>query len=292
MKRKLFAGVACALLLCCACVLMMSERTARTFDCQAEMLLVQRRGSRQCAVVKDQTVIAELHESCRWQDFHLECCFPEPDFWVYVYQNGERTDTLYGYDDYRIQAYNRAFAQKVRALGKMEPAAWLTEITITAGVPENTAAACVSGALLLPKLPLSRAPRTPTVHASHSTRFEERSQLTDVWSQSAELGAFASDAVFLPLRQALEQEGVLLGENRVRSGRREYSPEPGKTSCERSVTFYVKELPSFSKWDGLEIICSSGRAWDAFIISENLLTQSEWERFAQLGVKRTKEENE
>lgn len=292
LKRKLLAGVVCAVLLCCACVLLMREHTERTFDRQAEMLLVQRRGSQRCAVVKDQTVIAELHESCRWQDFHLECCFPEPDFWVYVYKDGERIDTLYGYDDHQTKAYNRSFANKVRALGKQKPDAWLTEITVPAGVLEDTADTWIPNALLLPKLPRSRAPRTPTVHASHTTRFEERSQLTDVWSQSAELGAFAPDAVFLPLRQALEQEGVLLGESRVRSGRREYASEPGQTSCERSVTFYVKELPTFSKWDGLEIACSSGSAWDAFVISEEPLTQNEWERFARLGVKKTKEEKE
>ena len=59
---------------------------------------------------------------------------------------------MYGYDDHRIQAYNRAFAQKVRALGKMEPAAWLTEITVPAGVPENTAAFALvmPGILMLP----------------------------------------------------------------------------------------------------------------------------------------------
>lgn len=147
-------------------------------------------------------------------------------------------------------------------------------------------------ALLLPKLPFSRAPRTPTVHASYTTRFEDRSQLTDAWEESAELGAFAPDAVFLPLRKALAQEGVLLGESRVRSGRREYASEPGQTSCERLVTFYVKELPSFSEWDGLEIACTSGRAWDAFVISEKPLTQEEWEMLAQSGVQGTKEEHE
>lgn len=292
MKRKLLAGVVCAVLLCCACALLMSERTERTFDRQADLLLVQRRGSQQCAAVKDQAVIAGLHESCLWQDFHLECCFPQPDFWVYVYQDGERTDTLYGYDDRKIKAYNRSFAQKVRALGQQKPDMWLTEITVPAGVPEDAAAAWMPNALLLPKLPFSRAPRTPTVHASYTTRFEDRSQLTDAWEESAELGAFAPDAVFLPLRKALAQEGVLLGESRVRSGRREYASEPGQTSCERSVTFYVKELPSFSEWDGLEIACTSGRAWDAFVISEKPLTQEEWEMLAQSGVQGTKEEHE
>lgn len=123
--------------------------------------------------------------------------------------------------------------------------------------------------------------------AAYQTLVDTRDDVPEAAGDTLPLGVFAPDDVFLPLRDALEREGVLRGAGDVRCRMRRYSPKAGESGYERSITFFLNGSASFDAWEGLEVSCSDGREWPAMIASPSPLTDAEWAALKGLGIRET-----
>lgn len=276
MRRMMTLLAMCLMLSGCT---LLVERVEGRLTWEADRLLIHRPGSGRCLLVKDAKTLLALRDSYRWCNFHLECCVDDPDFWAYVYRDGEQVDRLYGHDDDGVASYNADFVRRLSALGQAEPNAWAYAVTIPAGADADALAAQLGGEIL-PLQPEDAAPRHARLTAMHTTAFAERAEMTDAWWDWYPLGEFAGDAPLLPLRDALAAEGVLLYAGSVRMRTGYLTAEPGGTCCTRGVTFYLTGEPSFDSWPGLEIAYSPAPAWDALLVTAAPLSAEEQARWA------------
>ena len=264
MKKLLLVLTVCILLSGCS---LLTERVEGHLTWEADALLVYRPGSDRCLLLEDQAELLALRDSYRWRNFHLVCCVDDPDFWGYVYQDGEQVDVLYGHDDAGVDSYNAAFVRQLTALGRTEPNAWVYAVTVPAGAEVEMLAVQLGGHVL-PTRPESEASRHARLEASVTTRFADRAEITDAWLGWFALGEFEGDAPLLPLRDALEDEGVLLDTGSVHMTTGQFMTEPGESSIERGVTFYLTGEPSFDSWEGIEIAYYPAQPWEALLVTD------------------------
>lgn len=265
----------------------LTEKTYVRAEWNADTLLIVRTGSEAGVLIDDRVAIDALQNSLTWTNFHLECCCGAPDFWAYVYRDGEPIDVLRGFDKPGGDAYNRDFYQRLRAMGQMKPNVCVTRVEVASDVyPEAIRALPIRGALF-PQKSEAVFPRGRTMTAAYQTLVDTRDDVPEAAGDTLPLGVFAPDDVFLPLRDALEREGVLRGAGDVRCRMRRYSPKAGESGYERSITFFLNGSASFDAWEGLEVSCSDGREWPAMIASPSPLTDAEWAALKGLGIRET-----
>lgn len=279
MKRLLLMTM-CFLL--CGCSLLVEKVDGR-ISWDADQLLIWDYGSDRALLVEDAKTLQALWDSYTWCNFHLECCVADPDFWGYVFHENEQISRLYGHLDDRTDSYNPAFVRKLTALGKAEPNVYVTRVTIPAGMQPEEAAA-LAGGHALPLFPEDYQPRMATLTASCTTVFENRDDLTPEWHDTAALGEFPGDEVFLPLLFALVEERVFDHAGAVYFRSASYMQPPEKSSCTRAVTFYLKDKPDFDRWEGVALDYSPAKAWDALIVTEEPLDEEHILALAEAGV--------
>lgn len=270
----------CALLSGCS---LMTDKVYGTIGWDADLLLVWDSERDRGLLVEDAAALQELWDSYTWSNFHLECCVADPDFMGYVYQDGNRISWLSGHYDARVDSYNPEFVRRLTALGNAEPNVYVTEATIPAGMQPGEAEA-IAGARVLPRWDESMEPRQARLTAYLTTVLPESDEIDFTWHDEAELGDFPGDAAFLPLRDALQEAGVLHHTGRVRFETASYVQPPERDTVTRSVTFYLTDEPPFDSWEGFEIEHSPAMAWSALIVSEAPLTAETLARLAEAGV--------
>ena len=116
----------------------LTEKTYVRAEWNADTLLIVRTGSEAGVLIDDRAAIDALQNSLTWTNFHLECCCGAPDFWAYVYRDGEPIDVLRGFDKPGGDAYNRDFYQRLRAMGQMKPNVCVTRAEVPSGVRRTT----------------------------------------------------------------------------------------------------------------------------------------------------------
>lgn len=285
--RRMIPMLLALCLLLCGCELLV-EKSHGKLTWEADTLLVYRYGSGEALLVEDQATILALRDSFEWQDAHLECCAAEPDFLVLAYRDGEPVFDFYGYDSRYSGGYNRETSKQLYALGQMEPNVSLLSVRLPGGMLAEDVAALLPFVTVLPERQESRSfPRSTTLRASYTTPFDASADITDEWRADAPLGDFAPDDVFLPLRDALEKEGVLRYAGEVWSPTARSSPDPGDSYCRREVVFYLTEAPSFTQWEGLDVEVTESAGWDAWLITPSPLTQADRTALQENGIQIT-----
>lgn len=285
--RRLIPLLLALCLLLCGCELLV-EKSHGKLTWEGDTLLVYRYGSGEALLVEDQATILALRDSFEWQDAHLECCAAEPDFLVLAYRDGEPVFDFYGYDAPSLGGYNRETSKQLYALGQMEPNVSLLSARLPGGMLAEDVAALLPFVTVLPERQESRSfPRSTTLRASYTTPFDASADITDEWRADAPLGDFAPDDVFLPLREALEKEGVLRYAGEVWSPTARFSPDPGDSYCRREVVFYLMEAPSFTQWEGLDIEVAESAGWDAWLVAPSPLTQTDRTALQENGIQIT-----
>ena len=282
--RKLIPLLLALCLLLCGCEPLV-EKSCGRLTWEADMLLVYRYGSDEALLVEDRATILALRDSFEWQGTHLECCAADPDFLVLAYRDGELVFDFYGYDDPSRGGYNRETSKQLYALGQTEPNVSLVSARLPGGMLPEDAAALLPLVTVLPQRRESKSfPRSTTLRASCTTFFATSDEVTDEWRAYVPLGTFAPDDVFLPLRDALEAEGVLRYAGEVWAPTVRSSPEPGDSFCRREVVFYLTEAPSFTQWEGLDVEVAESAGWDAWLITPSPLTQAQRTALEDMGI--------
>ena len=282
--RRLIPLLLALCLLLCGCDLLVDKAHGR-LKWEADMLLVYRHGSGEALLVEDAQAIAALRDSLEWKDTHLECCAADPDFLVLAYRDGERVYDFYGYDKRYADSYNRETVEQLYALGQAEPNASLVSVRVPGGILPEDVSALLPGVTVLPRWPEGRSfPRSTILRASYTTPFAASADITDEWRKAAPLGSFAPDDVFLPLRDALAAVGVLRDAGEVFSPTARSSPEPWDSYCQRDVVFYLTAAPSFTAWEGLTIEVKESAGWDAWLVTDAPLTDTDKALLTQHGL--------
>lgn len=282
MKKLLTMAMCFLLCMLCGCSLM-TDKVYGKLNLDADMLLVWDSGRDRGLLVEDAQALQALWDSYTWSNFHLECCVADPDFMGYVYGDGSRISWLFGHYDPHVDSYNPEFVRRLSAMGNAEPNVYVTEATIPAGMQAEEAAR-IAGARVLPRWDEGMQPRQARMVAELTTILPDSDEIDFTWHDEAELGDFPGDAAFLPLRDALQEAGVLHYASRVRFVRGSYMQPPEQDEVTRRVTFYLTGEPPFEGWDGLEVACYPAAAWDALIVSEAPLTAEALAQLAEAGV--------
>ena len=290
-KRRALRLVICMVIIAAGTYIFNSDllvdKVYGTIEWNADALLVCRTGSGQGTLITDPSEIAELQNSYEWTNFHLECCVGVPNFWIYVYQDGEPVTTLWGYDNPKSDAYNRAYSKKLYDMGQRTPNVWVDDITIPSGIFTEDLVHALPSIMFLPQRPEERHARGPYLTATYVAFFDQDTDMGKAAENSSPLSSFVADDIFLPLQQALQQEGILRGTSNVRCTLRSGSLVAGETYYERTITFYLTGKPSFEEYGSLSLEYSAGREWYAFIVSSIPLTETDWKVLTSLGVSKT-----
>lgn len=281
--KKLLLLTMCFLLCALSGCSLMTDKVYGTIGWDADLLLVWDSGKDRGLLVEDAAALQELWDSYTWSNFHLECCVADPDFMGYVYRDGSRISWLSGHYDSRVDSYNPEFVRRLTALGNAEPNVYVTAATIPAGM-QTGEAEVIAGARVLPRWEESLEPRQALLTAYLTTVLPESDEIDFTWHDEAELGDFDGDAAFLPLRDALQEAGVLHHTGCVRFRTASYMQPPEQDTVTRSVAFYLTGEPPFDSWEGFRLEYSPAKAWSALIVSEAPLTADVLARLAAAGV--------
>lgn len=287
-KRLVFGLFICMVIVVCGIYILNSdllvEKVYGKTEWKADALLVFRTGTDRGTLISNPMEIADIQKSYKWTNFHIECCVGAPDFRVYVYQDGEPVSVWHGFNEPNNEAYNRDFAQRISELGKRPPNVWVSEVTVPSGVYTEDIAATLGHNVILPLRSEEHDARGPYLIATYKAFFDRNSAMGEAAGKDSPLGEFSGDDIFIPLQEALIQEGVLRRTSSVDCNKWYGSSFGVDSYAERSITFYLERQPSFNEFGSLTLEYSDGDGWKGFIVTETSLNESTREMIQEMGI--------
>jgi len=249
-----------------------------TMEWDADALLVYRHRNGKSTLITDSEEISALQETYEWKNMHQDC-----DMWngvtytIYVYRDGELVSQVYGYGNPLRNSYNRDFRKAIYRLGRMEANVHAAQVTVPSGIFPEDVAALIPGAELFSQ---SSEAKGLQLIASYSAAYE--GELPEPAKKTTALGEYAPDDVFLPLQEALQEEGILYSTGRVRIS------TIGSSRYQRQIEFTLMAMPSFETFGELELEYDEGDAWSAFLVSEEELSDADWAVLKEMGIKKVR----
>lgn len=145
-------------------------------------------------------------------------------------------------------------------------------------------AATLGHNVILPLRSEEHDARGPYLIATYKAFFDRNSAMGEAAGKDSPLGEFSGDDIFIPLQEALIQEGVLRRTSSVDCNKWYGSSFGVDSYAERSITFYLERQPSFNEFGSLTLEYSDGDGWKGFIVTETSLNESTREMIQEMGI--------